>query len=108
MIGRDQRDAAFARAQAILRPEVVPYASVTIVKADGTEVTVERAKAPTHYIPPFTRVNGRQQETVCGLWIREREFSREPTCPACAAWLVQSAVEDAETAKGFGLTEGVK
>jgi hypothetical protein len=40
MIGRDQRDAAFARAQAILRPEVVPYASVTIVKADGTEVVV--------------------------------------------------------------------
>jgi hypothetical protein len=60
-------------------------------------------KAPTHYIPPFTRVNGRQQEAACRAWVLEREFSREPTCPACAAWLVQSAVEDAETAKGLGV-----
>jgi hypothetical protein len=56
----------------------------------------------THYIPPYTRVNGRKQETVCGTWITAREHSKEPTCPACAAWLEQDAQDTRTAEEMFG------
>lgn len=42
----------------------------------------------THYIPPFTRINGRKQEAVCGAWITTKEHSNEPTCTKCYGWLL--------------------
>lgn len=48
----------------------------------------------SHYIPAYTRINGRRQESACGRWIMPREHSNEPTCPFCVDYLHR----DAETA----------
>lgn len=57
----------------------------------------------THYIPPFTRQNGRKQEAVCGAWVRpDREFSREPDCPHCATWLEQDIQDTRTSDEVFG------
>ncbi len=57
----------------------------------------------THYIPYFTREYGRQRETVCGAHVLPSEHSTEPNCPACRAWLVQDAADEAETMRSLGL-----
>lgn len=41
----------------------------------------------THYIPAFTAINGRDQQAVCGLWVRADEHTTEPTCADCRAYL---------------------
>jgi hypothetical protein len=56
----------------------------------------------SHYIPPFTRINGPKQETVCGTWIRPSEHSNEPTCPACLRWLEQDAADTRTAEELFG------
>jgi hypothetical protein len=56
----------------------------------------------THYIPPYTRINGRHQETVCFLWITAAEHSNEPTCQTCARWLEQDAADTRTGEEMFG------
>lgn len=41
----------------------------------------------THFIPPFTRRNGRKQEAVCGEWIEAKEHASPPTCAQCLQWV---------------------
>ena len=52
----------------------------------------------THYIPAFTRENGRQREAACGAWVRRAEHSCEPSCPTCKAYL-ESETADTRTAE---------
>lgn len=59
----------------------------------------------THYLPPFTRINGRQQEAACGAWIAVREHSIEPTCPRCLAYLQQDAADTRTADEVFGAAE---
>ncbi len=42
----------------------------------------------THYITYFTdrRRDGRQL-SACSAWVTILDYSTEPTCPACKAWL---------------------
>ena len=41
----------------------------------------------THYVPAFVPA-GRHPQAVCGAFIHsDAEFSVEPTCPTCKAWL---------------------
>lgn len=48
-------------------------------------------EAVTHYIPALCERNGRQERAVCGEWIRAHEFSTEPTCATCRAYLAADA-----------------
>lgn len=48
-------------------------------------------EAVTHYIPALCERNGRQERAVCGAWIRAHEFSLEPTCATCRAYLAADA-----------------
>ncbi len=56
----------------------------------------------THYIPPFTRINGRKQETVCFLWITAAEHSNEPTCEACQKWMDELSKDTRTADEVFG------
>lgn len=56
----------------------------------------------THWIPPFTRINGRKQEASCGAWVTARDHSNEPSCPACAAYLQQDASDTRKAVDVFG------
>lgn len=49
----------------------------------------------THFVPPFTRTNGRKQQAVCGAYVRDYEIAPRataPTCPACLTY-VEAAPE---------------
>ena len=48
----------------------------------------------THYIPSFTRRNGRQEQAACGAWCRPSDQSAEPSCVRCAAWLLEEAKDE--------------
>lgn len=54
----------------------------------------------THYIPPFTRDNGRKQQALCAAYILPREHSPEPTCASCAEQLTSLDLRDADEAIG--------
>lgn len=42
----------------------------------------------THYIAAFTQTDRwNRSRTVCGIFIGPKDFSTEPTCPACQAWI---------------------
>lgn len=56
----------------------------------------------THYIPPYTRRNGRKQETVCLRWVTAREHSNEPTCAECLVWLQQETKDTRTADERFG------
>ena len=51
----------------------------------------------THYIPSFTKRRGHgahaEEIAVCGSFVPIRAHSIEPSCPACAAWLVKDAID---------------
>lgn len=55
------------------------------------------APLTTHYLPAFTQSRGRvgsahyEEKTACGIWIQEDQFSCEPTCTECQAWLEEDA-----------------
>lgn len=55
----------------------------------------------THYIPAFTRENGRVQQAVCGVYVHKRDHSVQPTCLDCLKYLV---AEDAKSAQ-YGSVE---
>jgi hypothetical protein len=57
----------------------------------------------THWIPPFTHAIRGQQRAICGQMVETRQFSTEPSCAECAAYLVQTAEDDAETARHLEL-----
>ena len=59
----------------------------------------------THYIPAFTRQNGRTQQAACLLYIRPSEHSNEPTCPECAAWLAADVADPRTGEDVFGTAE---
>lgn len=56
----------------------------------------------THYIPPFTRINGRKQEAVCGAWVEASEHSNEPTHDVCRRYLEQDAADTRTGSEIFG------
>ena len=47
----------------------------------------------THYLPAYGPSPDRwgRSTAVCGARILEPDHSTEPSCPACAAWLVEDA-----------------
>ena len=53
----------------------------------------------THWIPPFTRrgANG-TQEAFCGAFILEKDYSSEPSCPACRSKMEADAKDLEELA----------
>ncbi len=55
----------------------------------------------SHYIPAYTEINGRQQKTICGVWVTAQEHSTLPTCRECADYLTAEAEEDALTAQNL-------
>ncbi len=57
----------------------------------------------THYIPYFTRENGRKREAACGAWIELRDHSTEPGCDNCKRWLAEQSEDDAETMAALGM-----
>lgn len=50
----------------------------------------------THYIPAFTRENGRTREAVCGTFVPLAAHAVEPSCVSCAEWLVAGPSREAE------------
>lgn len=52
--------------------------------------------ADSHYIPHFTRTDGRVQRAVCGEMIHAVDHTAEPTCPRCKAWIEADAAEAAQ------------
>lgn len=42
----------------------------------------------SHYVPPFTEVNGWKQRAVCGEWVTGKQHCEEPACERCRLWLV--------------------
>lgn len=70
-VNRDRRDAAFRR-------------------------TV--AAHETHYVPPFTEINGPKQKAVCGAWVTVDGHAKEPTCEDCQLWLQADRATAGETA----------
>lgn len=52
--------------------------------------------ADTHYIPYFTRTDGRVQRAVCGEMIHAVDHTPEPTCPQCKAWIDADAATAAQ------------
>ncbi len=51
----------------------------------------------THYIPYLTHIRpDGLQLSICDIYVERREFSTEPTCHACAAYLAKEAdwIED--------------
>lgn len=59
-LNRDRRDAAFQRAV---------------------------AAHDSHYVPPFTEINGPKQKAVCGAWVTVDGHAKEPSCEDCQRWL---------------------
>lgn len=59
----------------------------------------------SHYIPVFTRENGRKREAVCGEWILPSQHSNEPTHDVCARWLLQEADNTKTADESFGKEE---
>lgn len=44
----------------------------------------------THYVAPFTRINGRKQQAVCCRYVRPNEIAPRgsaPTCPECLTYV---------------------
>jgi hypothetical protein len=52
--------------------------------------------ADTHYIPYFTRADGKVQRAVCGEMIHAVDHTSDPTCPQCKAWIDADAAEAAQ------------
>lgn len=50
----------------------------------------------THYLPYFTRSDGRVQRAVCGEMIHAVDHTAEPTCATCRRWLDADAAEAAQ------------
>lgn len=48
----------------------------------------------THYLPYFCRENGPKRQAACNAWILPREHDSEPSCPDCAAYVLQEAADD--------------
>lgn len=59
----------------------------------------------SHYIPYFTRENGRKREAVCGVWCLPSQHSNEPTCADCARWLQQYNEDTSPDEQTFGTEE---
>jgi hypothetical protein len=58
-----------------------------------------------HFVPPFTRINGRKQQAACGLYVRPEEIApraTEPTCPECLAYCEADAATAKELAEKHG------
>lgn len=53
----------------------------------------------THYILPFTVINGRVQRAACGRYVLPKEHSAEPTCATCKAYVEDDAKTQNETAE---------
>lgn len=49
----------------------------------------------THYIPFFTRTDGRVQRAVCGALIHAVDHTAEPSCDDCRRWLEADVAEAA-------------
>lgn len=59
----------------------------------------------THYVPAFVPKSRRGDQAVCGAYVRaESEFSTEPTCPGCKAWLDDASTT---TAASFDVDRSV-
>lgn len=52
--------------------------------------------ATTHYIPFFTRSDGRVQRAACGQMVHAVDHTAEPTCAECKRWLEADAAEAAQ------------
>jgi hypothetical protein len=65
-------------------------------------------KGETHYVPPFTRQNGRKERASCGRYVRAHEVAPRETAPTCADCLayVEAApareADDDATAEALG------
>ena len=55
------------------------------------------------YIPAYTRINGKHQESACGRWLLAKDHSNEPTCQHCQEYLAQDADLAVSMAASFGL-----
>ncbi len=58
----------------------------------------------THYIPAFTVFRGhtqRRQQAACGSFVSKDDFSSEPTCPECLAYVNADPYKDKTGAEVF-------
>lgn len=95
-----------------LQPEILPYASIEIVRVDGTvethtplvramaavlnvPPTALEAAAPTHYLD-WDQPGRGKAPAVCGTYVRRIEHANAPSCPECRAIL--AARDDGKSA----------
>lgn len=53
----------------------------------------------SHYLPAYTRQNGRRYQAACGQYVEMRAHSAEPTCETCRLYVLAEADTDASMAE---------